>query len=171
MNDITSQERLNLKKLMNETNYQDNTEYIRKIKHSVKIRDDIRKLDLFKKQKHNQELKKSNPDLYLEKCREESIFLFNNYTDIFNRLVKDEIDMSIMTELLTILKLIEDEKIDQNDGSILIGKILKNLYLDSALKHGDNLDKQYSKSENENENENVNISKNISWKEYKLYVK
>jgi hypothetical protein len=164
MNEISSQDRLNFKKLMNETtNYQDNTEYIRKIKHSVKIRDDIRNLDRFKK--NNIELKESNPDVYLEKCKEECIFLFNNYTDIFNRLVKNEINMSIMTELLTILKMIEDENIDQNDGSILIGKILKNLYLDSALKHGENLDKQYSKPINENVK-----SKTVSWKEYKNYI-
>jgi hypothetical protein len=70
-----------------------------------------------------------------------------------------------MTELLTILKMIEDENIDQNDGSILIGKILKNLYLDSALKHGENLDKQYSKPINENVK-----SKTVSWKEYKNYI-
>lgn len=158
MNEITSQDRLNFKKLMNETSdYQDNTEYIRKIKHSVKLRDDIRRLDQLKKEMMN-----TNPDYFLEKCREECVFLYNNYTDIFNRLVKDEIDMSIMTQLLTILKMIEDEKIDQNDGSILIGKILKNLYLDSALKHGDNLDKQYSKSVTE-----TIKHKTVSWKEYK----
>jgi hypothetical protein len=162
MEEITSQDRLNFKKLMNETtNYQDNTEYIRKIKHSVKIRDDIRCLDRLKKEMAN-----TSPDVFLEKCREECAFLYNHYTDIFNRLVKDEIDMTIMTQLLTILKMIEDEKIDQNEGSILIGKILKNLYLDSALKHGENLDKQYSKS-----SPDTIEHKKVSWKEYKNYIK
>jgi hypothetical protein len=164
MNEITNEERLNLKKLMNNENYQDNTEYIRKVKHSVKIRDDIRKLDTFKNQNNN--LKETNPPEYLEKCKELCNFLYTNYTDIFNRIIKDELDMSIMTQLLSVLKMIEDGNIDQNDGSILVGKILKNLYLDSAMKCADNLDKKYS-----NETAPAETFDNqISWKDYKKCV-
>ncbi len=45
MSKLTSQERLDLKKMLKESDAQDNTEHIRKVKHSVHIRDDIRKLD------------------------------------------------------------------------------------------------------------------------------
>ena len=55
--------------------------------------------------------------------------------------MKDEIDIMIMTKILIVLKLIEDEQFDQNEGSIMVGKYLKDLYLDSAVKHADNLDK------------------------------
>jgi hypothetical protein len=49
MSKLTSQERLDLKKLLRESDTQDNTEHIRTVKHSVKIRDDIRELDKLKR--------------------------------------------------------------------------------------------------------------------------
>ena len=59
MSKITPEESLNLKRLISQADdYQDNTEYIRKVKHSEKIRDDIRKLDILMKQ--NKNLKKKN---------------------------------------------------------------------------------------------------------------
>jgi hypothetical protein len=161
---ITVEDRINLKKLMNETkDYVDNTLHIRKVKHSEKIRDDVRKVNFLSRE--YAELKKTDKSKYTELCQNECVFLFNNYTDLFNRLIKDEIDLSIMTQLLTVLKMIEDEKINQEEGSILIGKVLKKLYLDSAIKRGDNIDRENRTEENENvENKPVY---NISWKEYK----
>ena len=44
MSNLTDDERLNLKHLMNEMEYVDNTETIRRLKHSTKIRSDIKKL-------------------------------------------------------------------------------------------------------------------------------
>jgi hypothetical protein len=67
-----------------------------------------------------------------------------------------------MTKLLTVLKLIEDEKTDQHEGSVMVGKILKELYVDSAAKRLDNLDKLH-----ENERVEPNAGKAISWREYK----
>ena len=43
--EITPDERLNLKKMMTNMDYEDNTAAIRKLKHSVRIRDDIRCLE------------------------------------------------------------------------------------------------------------------------------
>jgi hypothetical protein len=88
--------------------------------------------------------------------------LFDNYTDIFNKVVRDELDLVIMTKLLHVLKQIEDGEVDQHEGSVIFGKILKELYVDSAIKRGENLDKQY-----ESEKEPQIEGKNISWKEYK----
>ena len=120
---MNNEERLNLKKLIDQSDFKDNTEQIRKIKHSVFIRDDIRRIENIKTK--YKDMKENNNEEYIELCRKESNFLFNNYTDIFNKVVKDEIDLLIMTKLLTILKLIEDDRIDQNEGSVMIGKILK----------------------------------------------
>jgi hypothetical protein len=97
-----------------------------------------------------------------ELCQRECSFLYNNYTDIFNKVLKDEIDLNIMTKLLIVLKLIEDGKVDQHEGSAMFGKILKELYVDSAVKRADNLDKIY-----DTEKEPPNCGKTISWKEYK----
>lgn len=154
---ITSDERLNLKKLMNELDYQDNTETIRNLKHSIKIRDDIRLM---------QDLKSDYSHLSAEDffilAREKCSFLFNNYMDIFARLLKGELDVVIMTKMLIVLKLIEDEKIDQQDGSVMVGKYLKELYLDSAVRRADNLDKMQN-----TERIAPVEGKPISWAEYK----
>jgi hypothetical protein len=60
--------------------------------------------------------------------------------------------------------MIEDERVDQHEGSVIIGKILKELYLDSAIKRADNLDKERDQSEVVELVE----PKEISWREFKL---
>ena len=155
---MNKQESLDLKRLINETQCENNTENIRKLKHSVLIRNDIRNLENLKKT--NVSLRKSNPDEFNEVCQKECNFLFNNYTDIFNKIIKDEIDLRIMTKLLICLKLIEDGNVDQHEGSVMVGKILKELYIDSAIKRGENLDK-----EREAERVEPNSGKKMSWKD------
>jgi len=157
---MNSQERLDLKKLLNEVECDNNTDIIRKLRHSVKIRDDVRRLENLKTNQND--LKKNNKDKFIELCQTECSFLFNNYTDIFNKAVNDEIDLTIMTKLLTVLKLIEDGKVDQHEGSVMVGKILKELYVDSSMKRSENIDKQ-----NETERVEPAQSKNISWRDYK----
>lgn len=155
---LSNDERINLKKLISQSDCEDNTEYIRKIKHSVKIRDDIRQMDKIKKQ--NVDLKTEDPEKYIELLKTKCSFLFNNYTDIFNRILKDELDLGIMTKLLTVLKLIEDKKIDQHEGSVHVGKILKELYIDSAMKEAEHLDLKNKKVE-------PFSGKEIDWKDFK----
>ena len=47
-------------------------------------------------------------------------------------------------------------------NSVMVGKILKELYIDTALKRSDNLDKEH-----EPEKVEENTGKQLSWKEYK----
>lgn len=160
MANLNGKEQLNLKKMINESEAEDYTDYIRQVKHSVLIRDDIRKIDTLKNT--HSELKLTNHNEFVTLCMNECPFLYNTYADIFNRITKDELDMTIMTKMLVVLKLIEDAKIDQHEGSVMIGRVLKELYVDSAVKRADALDEQY-KSEKVEKNE----GSSISWKEYK----
>jgi hypothetical protein len=162
MSKLTGKERLDLQKLISESDAENNTEHIRNVKHSVLIRDDIRRMGQLKTREQN--LRSSEPDAFKELCQRECAFLFENYLDIFNRLYRDELDLTIMTKLLTILKLIEDGRVDQHEGSVMVGKALKELYIDSAIKHGENLDKLYATDEPEPPVE----GKKISWKEFKM---
>jgi len=155
---MDSKDRLNLKKLIDEMDCEGNTENIRKLKHSTSIRDDIRKLDNLKKT--HADLRASDVDAFFELTQLECPFLFNHYTDIFYKVMKDELDFKIMSRLLIVLKLIEDGKVDQHEGSAMVGKVLKELYIDSALKRADNLDKEHEVVEKVEGRE-------ISWKEYK----
>ena len=160
MSTLSADEKLNLQKMVTEMGSEDNTEHIRKVKHSIVLRDEIRKLDTFKK--GNTELQIREPEQYIEQCKGVTPFLHNNYTDIFNRIVKDELDLELMTKLLIVLKLIEDGKVDQNEGSVMVGKVLKELYVDSALKTGEHLDEKYA-----DDTVSTKITKPITWKEYK----
>jgi hypothetical protein len=164
MSKITPEESLNLKRLLKDSEAEDNTEYIRRVKHSEKLRDDIRKLDRLKKSE--KVLYEENREKFMELAKETASFLFNNYTDIFNKVVADELDLAIMSRLLAVLKMIEDKKVDQHEGSVLVGKLLKELYVDSALKRCDNLDKEHAKQNKEPE-EKKPETKPISWKEWK----
>jgi len=161
MSTLNSKERLDLKKLISQSDSVDNSEHIRKVKHSVLIRNDIRLIDQLKKT----DREALGKDGFNELCQSKCPFLFMNYTDIFNRLLNDELNLTIMTKLLTVLKLIEDNKVDQHEGSVMIGKILKELYIDSAIKRGDNLDKL--RAQEEEAVEPPNEGKAISWKEFK----
>lgn len=160
MSKITAEESLNLKRLLKDSEAQDNTDYIRRVRHSEKIRDDIRKLDTLRKS--NQSLFDQNREEFTRIAKETAPFLFQNYTDIFNKMVANELDLVIMTRLLSVLKMIEDEKVDQHEGSVVVGKVLKELYVDSALKRCDNLDKQYEKPK-----EDKPEPKAISWGQWK----
>jgi hypothetical protein len=153
-------ENLPLKSLLDQSNYVNHTETIRRLKHSLLIRDDVRKLDTFKKK--NALMFESNQQQFLEACVEECPFLYNNYMDLFHKMIKDELDLSIMTKLLIVLKMIEDGAVDQYRGSVMVGKVLKELYIDSAERRGENLDKMY-----EEQKPKLIEGQAISWKQYK----
>jgi hypothetical protein len=156
MSKLSSSERLDLKKLIRESDAQDNTEYIRNVKHSMKIRDDIVVLDKLMKKGITDE----------GKLKDAAPFLNENYTDIFKKMIKGEIDLEIMGRLLLILKLIEDERVDQHEGSVMVGKILKELYVDSALKNCKKRDEEQDALEKEEEVK-YKDEKPISWAEWR----
>lgn len=159
MNEV---ERLNLQKMINSNDVEDQTELIREKKHSSLITEDVNRFIELKKKYLR--LSKSNPIEFEQMCISRCSFLYNNYTDIFNKVKKDEIDLSILNRFLNVLKQIEEKSIDQHEGSFLVGKFLKEMYIDSALKKSEKLDKHLKKKE---EKEKIVKPKNISWKQYK----
>ena len=76
--------------------------------------------------------------------------------------MKDEININILNKLLDVLKQIENNKIDQHEASFLVGTILKEMYVDSAIKKAEKLD-----DESEKVKKVLKEPKNISWEEYK----
>ena len=103
---LTKDERLNLKNMMGEMDYQDNTDMIRRVKHSVKIRNNIRRMEDLKRE--HVILRQQSPEQFFNIVYAECKFLYDNYMDIFTRVMKDELDIGIMSKLLIVLKLIED---------------------------------------------------------------
>lgn len=150
--------RLQLQKMIQANNVEDQTDLIRNLKHSEILRTDINTL-LFLKTKYDEET------VHLE-AMGECNFLFTYYTDIYNKVRKDEMDLKILFSFLDVLKRIEDKELDQHEGSFLVGTLLKKMYIDSALKKADKLDKLHEEKEGE-EGEEREEPINISWKQYK----
>jgi len=80
---------------------------------------------------------------------------------------KDEMNLDILLRLIEVLKNIEDGNIDQHTGAFEVGKILKAMYIDSALLKADKFDKAGAKMEVK---ETV-VTNNISWKDFKAMPK
>lgn len=150
-------EKLKLKQMINQADCDDNTDQIRKLKHSVKIRDDIRSIEKIKSENHS-----ATKDELHVLCMTKAQFLYNNYTDIYHKVIASELDLTIMTQILAVLKKIENEEVDQHEGSVLVGKLLKELYVDSALRRSENLDKEHASSAPQ-----INSGTTMSWKQYK----
>jgi len=100
-------------------------------------------------------------------CVNRCSFLFNNYTDIFNKVKKDEIDLEILGRLLGVLKMIEDGKAGQHEASVEVGKLLKQIYIDSALKKSEKLDKLHAGHADSSSASSLPPAKKVSWKQYK----
>ena len=161
---LNHDEKLNLKKIMDETDYVDNTHNIRRLKHSKMIRDNVKRIEELKRE--HEAMRLTHIEGFFSIVQEECRFLYDNYTDIFNRLMKDEVDPLILQRFLIVLKMIEDGQLDQQEGSSMIGKYLKELYLDSAVRKADALERERS-----GEKEPLKEGMDISWKAYKALKK
>jgi len=165
---LSDDQRLHLQKMMTENDVEDNTANIKMSRHSEQIRMDVNNL-LFIKSKHK-ELAEINPEEFDNMCIRECSFLFNNYTDIFNKIKKDIIDLKILEFFLKTLKQIEDGTIDQHEGSYLVGELLKKIYVDSALRREKKLDEEASKSSDNKKQTREVKSKNVSYRQYKQLI-
>ena len=155
---MNASEKLNLNNLIKEYKHESTTEKIRTLKHSNLIREDVAKMIELKK-KYIRIDNKILKGMVEKQCS----FLYTNYTNIFNKVFKGVIDLNLLNNFLKILKTVEDGKCDQHEASYKVGQILKQIYIDSAVKQGDNLDKERV---NEDQVEK-NVGKTISYKEYK----
>jgi len=153
---MNEKERLQLNKMIKVNNVEDQTEQIRKLKHSVLLKKEINNFLLLK------EKYRENPEQLLNESILNCNFLYNNYTDIYNRIKKDEINIDLLFHFIHVLSQIEEGMIDQHDGSFMIGKLLKEIYVDSALKKSEKLDKEHG-------TESVVYEKpiDIHWKQWK----
>ena len=156
---MNTKERLTLDRMISEHNVTETTSMIRELKHSVLIDNDV-KTFLMLKEKYER-LSKSNPSEFKRMCDSKCSFIYSNYTEIYNKLRKNEISIQLLYEFLGILKQIEDGKIDQHEGSYTVGKILKEIYVDSVLKQ-----EEKSKLTKGKKKKNKPV-KNISWAEFK----
>ena len=147
--------RLKLQEMIKANNVSDQTETIRSLKHSSTLRENVNTMILLKNKCKN--------DLTLlnEEASRECYFLYSNYTDIYNKIKKDEIDLVILFQFLDVLEKIEHGQLDQHEGSFEVGTLLKKIYVDSALRKADKLNDARPEIEK-------NSGSSITWKQFKM---
>ena len=138
---MNDDERLKLDQMLKENNVENMTGKIRELQHSSKILNDVKTM-LSMKKKYAR-LSRTNPKQFEMMVIKQCQFLFTKYTNIYNRLYKDQLNLEILMKLVNVLKNIEEGDLDQHEGSVVVGKILKEMYVDSALKQ----EKQRSQKE------------------------
>jgi hypothetical protein len=153
--------RLHLQQMIHANQVEDMTPLIRELKHSVLLKNDVTLLLQLK------ERYKDEPGQIVQEAMSQCTFLFTYYTDIFNKVKKDEIDLEILGRLLGVLKMIEDGKAGQHEASVEVGKLLKQIYIDSALKKSEKLDKLHPGNHSDSESSSLPPAKKITWKQYK----
>lgn len=158
---MDDKQRLHLQKMISANNVEDNTDLIRQLKHSHVLRDNVNSL-LLLKAKYETE-----PDKVHLEAMAECNFLFTYYTDLYNKIRKDEIDLQILFKAFDVLKDIEDGKLDQHEGAFEFGNLLKKIYVDSALKKAEKLNAETGEKEQEYKGPQINVS----WSQFKQLKK
>jgi hypothetical protein len=150
--------RLQLQQMIKTNNVSDQTQLIRNLKHSSILRSDIQNLMLLKNKYSN------DPDTLNYEGVSECNFLWTYYTDLYNKIRKDEIDIKILFQFIDVLEKIEKGELDQHEGSFEVGTLLKKIYVDSALKKAEKLNNE---NDTNNENQFIKPQVEISWKQFK----
>ena len=164
MSSLTNDEKLNLDKMIKASDAVDNTEMIKKLKHSKLIEDDVQ--ELLKLKKNYERLAKSNPDQFDKMCEKKCMFIYSNYSQLYHKVKKDNINLNLLAHFIVILRKIENSEINQHEGSVMVGKLLKEIYVDSALREGNKLDSK-NKKNGKSQKKPPNAINNISYKDYK----
>lgn len=158
---IDEKTRLDFDKMMRQEGVQDNTQKIRNLKHSQKIRQQVEIMMNIKK-KYTRLDKKMMDTMIDSKCG----WLHRNYANIFLKLKKEQLNLQILDKFLETLSEIEDGNLDQHEGSVKVGQLLKEMYIDSAMKNKQQQEEKDKKRSKQKNTFKRPVNK-ISWSEYK----
>jgi hypothetical protein len=131
-----------LDNLVSDTNVEQTTELIRERKNSSNIRNCVNEIIKIKKDYSRLSYERIE-DIAKSRCQ----FLFINFNNIFNKLLKDEIDLLLLFKFIAILEKIEKGHLNQHEASFQVGTILKKIYIDSSIKKNDKLNNNDKKKE------------------------
>ena len=90
-------------------------------------------------------------------------WLFEHYTNIFIKLKKNQLSLQILDKFLDTLSEIEEGNLDQHEGSVKVGQLLKELYIDSAMKNKEQIEEREKKRSKHYKKPKVKLT----WKQYK----
>jgi hypothetical protein len=156
-------ERIRLDDLLRKDDIAQTTNQIRELRHSSRIKIAVDNIVRLKKN-HSRVSK----DMFRNMAVKQAEFLYTNYTEIFNKIVNDELNIKILYEFITILNEIETGKINQHEGSYLVGKKLKELYVDGVVNKDNKCKEQDAIDDNEKLEKLKKPMKKISYKQFKI---
>jgi len=160
MSVLSNNDKSILDKMLSENNVEDLTHEIRTKSHSKLIRNDIKQFILLETKYLR--LKQTNHKQFENICAKHCSFLYDNYNTIYTKLLSNKLDLNIFDKFLIILQKIEIGELNQHEGAYLVGKYLKEIYIDNRSKNKEN----EANEENEATNK-LNIEKNITYKQFK----
>ena len=127
---IDEKTRLNFEKMMKEEGIENNTTKIRSLKHSKKIREQVTTMVNLRNK-----YSRLDKDLMNRMIDSKCVWLYKNYSNLFLKLKKNQLNLQILDKFLSTLSEIEEGTLDQHEGSVKVGQLLKQLYIDSAIKN------------------------------------
>jgi hypothetical protein len=120
-----------------EDEWVDQTMLIRQCRHSARIWQEVLAIEAIRQNSDNED----NEGVDEARCQEVASFLYTYYTDLFHKVVQGDVDLTLFRRFIDVLQRIEQGELSQHDASVHVGKVLKELYVDSALRRGERLDK------------------------------
>ena len=106
---MNDNQRLQLQEMIKANNVEDQTQIIRQLKHSSILRENIKNMMTIKGQF-------SDKTETHRECMANASFLFHYYTDIYNKILHDELNYDLMDQFLNVLERIENGELDQHEA-------------------------------------------------------
>ena len=125
---MNSDERLKLHELIKENNVHDNTSNIRKLKHSKQLKKDVLTIKTILSRADSLEY-----SFLHQSCEPHCSFMIEHYKNIYQRILKGQVDFNILDSFLDCLESVENGEKDQHEASYEIGMLLKKLYIDPKI--------------------------------------
>ena len=147
-----------LNRMIQENDTIDNTGLIREVKHSTKLRREVAIIQNIKRTTRSTQFPVLDKEARSKGCG----FMFQHYPNIYNKLLKGEIQIKILYRFLDELEKIEKGQQNQHEASYKIGLLLKEMYVDKRI----DMDK-----ENDTGDKKKKTGMNISYEEFKKMQK
>lgn len=147
-----------LNRMIQENDTIDNTGLIREVKHSAKLRREVAIIQNIKRTTRSTQFPVLDKEARSKGCG----FMFQHYPNIYNKLLKGEIQIKILYRFLDELEKIEKGQQNQHEASYKIGLLLKEMYVDKRI----DMDK-----ENDTGDKKKKTGMNISYEEFKKMQK
>jgi hypothetical protein len=104
-------------------------------------------------------LKESSPEDYLRVFQKECKYIYTKFPDVFDRVVKNDMNLDVFEKIVMILKMIEDGKVNQSEASALVGKLSQRLFFQTSATQSATTQPVATVQEE--------VNTGMSWKEFK----